>query len=60
MPIFIREVLFRGVVADNSKEAPNSLSTDASSTKNNDAVATKAAQIVFDHLEREIDRIGDR
>ena len=61
MPIFINEVVFRGVVPEGAgdSQSPQS-STGASSKQDQKAVAKKAAQHVFDHLERELDRIGDR
>jgi phenylpyruvate tautomerase PptA (4-oxalocrotonate tautomerase family) len=60
MPVFINEVVFRGDVQRAQEPREAGASAAAPDPAMREALIAEVTQAVIDHLERELDRIGER
>jgi hypothetical protein len=61
MPIFIDEVIFRGEVTSGAASAaPAQGGVNAAGSSDRDALVSEVTQAVIDHLERALERSGER
>lgn len=62
MPVFIDEVVFHGQVTADKAGAPAAAATGAESggSADREALIAEVTQAVIDHLERALERIGER
>lgn len=62
MPVFIDEVVFHGEVTSDRAAAPAAAakSADGAGGPERDALISEVTQAVIEHLERALERIGER
>ena len=60
MPVFINEVVFRADVRREGDATREPADAPRDTAPGRDALVAEVTQAVIDHLERELDRIGER